>query len=437
MSEFKRRVDMAADWFERNVIRDPDGGAGWGWVPDVPPNPQNTAEVICALTHVDRSIPYRADAERLIRREVVSHASHGDWAFRSLIDVTWRLRGLRCLVDGADDPDIVACAETLVGAQDPATGGWRLAAGAEAESITATCMALTSLLDLDSPVETDSAVSAGLKLLVDLVLDEDPRVDPLYANAQVVQILARPGIPDSDGPRVKRARDIALGRVVTELQAGRAGIQEEVFTRGTVSDIWRHMTLHLALSAQAEAAPDLVFEPAFRRGLIELLGLQECREGNVNYGGFRTSKEGFVTSYATTQALHTLALVNAKLGEQVNPGLAFDLLCRSTGTHHSDPQDVITVTRRTVVMNSWAGALMLLIACLGGLATGALTVAANDQVGDVGGRLLLTGSAILIGSGAFAFATVRWPEVSQARIALAVFTGFSAIFLPIIFFVFA
>src|SRR5580704_12760647 len=110
MSDFNHRIDMAVGWFERHIIEGSDAGAGWGWVPDVPPNPQNTAEVVCALTHIGRPVPRDADALRLIRCEVVEHASRGDWAFRSLIDVTWRLRALRCLVEDDEDPDIVACA---------------------------------------------------------------------------------------------------------------------------------------------------------------------------------------------------------------------------------------------------------------------------------------------------------------------------------------
>jgi hypothetical protein len=435
MSEFERRVDMAAEWFERHIADDPGGGAGWGWVPDVPPNPQNTAEVVCALTDVGRPVPRRDDVMALIRREVVSHASHGDWAFRSLIDVTWRLRGLRCIVDMHEDPDIVACARTLVEAQS-SDGGWRLAGGVGAESITATCMAVLALLGLETPVDTTPSVQAGLEMLVSAVLDDDPRAEPVYASAQIVQVLARPEVSAAGGPRAARAREIALKRVTSHLEQGETGIEEEVFSREGVSDIWRHMTLHLSLSAQAEAVPDLVFEPPFRRALIELLDLQECGADNVNFGGFRTSREGFVTSYATTQALHALASVYSKLRDQVNPGLAFDMLCQSTGTHHSDPQNIITVTRRTVVMNSWGGALMLVVAMLGAITIGALTIGLKDHIGGIGSRLLLTWSALFLAGGVFVFASVRWPEVSNARIAFMVFTAFTAIFLPIIFFVF-
>jgi hypothetical protein len=438
MSEFEQRVNMAASWFERNVVVDPQGGAGWGWVPDVPPNPQNTAEVICALTRVGKPIPAEKDAVALVRREVVAHASRGDWAFRSLIDVAWRLRGLRCTVAmEREDSDIEVCAKTLVEAQDPTTGGWRLTADSDADSVTATCMAVAALSGLEVEVGTEESVRDGLGMLVDLVLAADPRAEPLYASAQIVQVLARPEVAAGSGPRATRAREVALDRVVTHLEQGSTGIEEEIFVRGGASDIWRHMTLHQSLAALAEAAPDRVFEPAFRCALIELLALQECGEDNVNYGGFRTSKEGFVTSYATTQALQVLASVNAKLGERVNPGLAFDLLCSSNGTHHSDPQKVVTIAKQTVVMNSWAGALLLSTGLAAAVTIAALTIGLKDHLGSAGSRLLLIWSALFLGGSAFAFASVRWPGVSNTKIAFIVFSGFTAVFLPIVFFVFA
>lgn len=437
MSDFNHRIDMAVGWFGRHIITGSDGGAGWGWVPDVPPNPQNTAEVVCALTHIGQPIPRDADALALIRCEVVEHAARGDWAFRSLIDVAWRLRALRCLVDDDEDSDIVVCASALVEAQEPATGGWRLAGSAGPVSITATCGAVLALLGLDSSLDTETAVRSGLSMLIRSVIQDDPRAEPLYASAQIVDVLARREITLLGGPRTERAREKALDKVVTMLARGHTGIQEEVFTRGAVTDIWRHMTLYLSLIAIAEAAPKRVFEPAFRHALIEMLDLQEGEQDNINLGGFRTSDEGFVTSYATTQALHVLASIKTTLAERVNPAVTFDLLCRSAGTDHSDPQDVVRVGRSTITMNSGAGAVMLAVGLIAAVTTGGLTIGFAHQLGQVASRLLLIWSAIFLATGTFLFAAVRFPRVPNSRIALAVFTAFSAIFLPIIFFVFS
>jgi hypothetical protein len=438
MSEFDYRVDMGAKWFARHVIEDPGGGAGWGWVPDVPPNPQNTAEVICALTRVGRPIPHKEEALTLMRRKVVAHGSHGDWAFSSHIDAAWRLRGLRCIVGDPEDRDIVDCARSLLEAQEDSSGGWRMAGSAGSVSVTATCLALIALSGLDGPIEVEPAVQRGMEMLADAVLEDDPRAVPLYASAQIAQVLARPDIRGLGGPRVERARETALNRVATGLrQDSPPGIQEEIFTRGEVTDIWRHMTLYLSLAARADAAPDHIFQPTFRHALIEMLDLQEEGVDNINFGGFRTSKEGFVTSYATTQALHALASTNTALSGQVNPGRAFDLLCRSAGTHHSDPQDVVTMTGRTVTMNSWAGAVVFFTSLVASLTIAALTIAFQEDLGNIGSGLLLMWSTFFLAGGSFVFASVRLPKVSNGRIALVIFTAFTAIFLPIIFFVFA
>jgi hypothetical protein len=437
MSDFEHRVDLAVGWFERHMIEGSSGGAGWGWVPDVPPNPQNTAEVVCALTHIGRPIPREAEALTLIRCEVVDHAAHGDWAFRALIDVAWRLRALRCLVTDHEDRDVVACARALVDAQEAVTGGWRLAGSAGPVSITATCGAVLALLGLENSVDVETTVRRGLMMLIAAIIDDDPRAEPLYASAQIVDVLSRPEIALLGGPRTERAREKALGRVAARLAQGRTGIQEEVFTRGEVTDIWRHMTLYLSLIAIAEAAPERVFEPAFRHALIQMHELQEDERDNVNRGGFRTSEEGYVTSYATTQALHVLASIKTTLTERVNPALTFDLLCQSAGTHHSDPQEVVQIGRQKVIMNSGGGAVVLTGGLVAAITIAALTIGFEGHLGHIASRLLLIWSAVFLASGTFTFAAVRLPAVPNSRIAVAIFTGFSAIFLPIIFFVFS
>jgi hypothetical protein len=438
MSRFEQRATRGVEWFDRHVIESPSGGAGWGWVPDVPPNPQNTAEVVCALHRLGREIPQKVDAIQLMRCEVVAHASQGDWAFRSLIDVAWRLRGLRCVVPDAEDADIARCVNALLDAQDPESGGWRMAGGPGAESVTATCMALRALAGLEGSEDTQSAVHRGLGMLIDAVLGNDPRVEPLYANAQIVQILSRHDIQNLDGPRMERALEKCIEAVVTALRGDEPpGIQEEIFSREGVTDIWRHMTLYLCLKAMADADPDHIFDPAFRRALIEMLGLQEEGTDNINFGGFRTSREGFVTSYATTQALQALASINTALESHVNPGKSFDLLCHSTGTHHSDPQSIVTIASRKVIMNSWGGGVIFGGSVVAALTIAGLTLAFQEDLGAVASRLLLTWSTLFLAGGTFLFASARLPGISNYRIALTIFTAFTAIFLPVIFFVFA
>lgn len=435
VSDLDHRIGEAAEWLSAHISECGNGRAGWGWVPDVPPNPQNTAEVVCALTAVAQPIPRRDEVIALVRSDVVEHQSRGDWAFRALVDVAWRLRALRCVVDDPSaDPDVTACAQALVDAQDEETGGWRFAGASGPVSVTATTGAVLALLDLSTKVETVDAVRRGLRMLSSFVLDQDERANRLYAAAQIAELLARPRIAELGGPRVDRARELALEHVMDCLREGDLGIDEEVFRRGDATDTWRHMTLHMSLLAVGRVAPERLFDPACRRGLIALLALQEDGSENVNRGGFRTSQEGFVTSYATTQALEVLALVRSTVHERVNPARTFDLLCRDDGAHHSDPQDVITVGGHTLTMNSGAGAAFLGVGALSGLTTAVMAVALEEHLGDGGSRALLVWGTAFVSLGTFAFLAVRLPRHANGRIAAGVFAAFTALVLPVLFY---
>jgi hypothetical protein len=433
VADLDRIVDQAALWLSSSIAEDGHGRAGWGWVPDVPPNPQNTAEVVCALTRVSCEVPRVGEVCALVRSEVVAHQSRGDWAFQALIDVAWRLRALRCLVaDLAGDPDAVACARALVDAQDPETGGWRLAGRRGPVSVTATSAAVLALLGLGVDVDVVPVVRRGLGLLISSVVDGDERANRLYAAAQIVDVLSRPEIAELGGPRTERARELALGRVMDHVRREELSIEEEAFRRENTTDTWRHLTLHMSLRAVSRAAPERIFDPAFRRALIALLDLQERGEANVNRGGFRTSREGFVTSYATTQALEVLALLRATVNERVNPARTFDLLCRIDGAHHSDPQDVLTVAGRTVTMNSWAGAVLLAVGLLSGATTAALSVALGEHLGTAGSRALVVWGTAFVAVGMFGYLAVRLPATPNGRIAAAVFGAFTALILPVL-----
>lgn len=329
---------------------------------------------------------------------------------------------------------MTACAKALVESQDPETGGWRLAGRTGPISVTATTAGVLALLDLKIPGDVVPVVRRGLGMLISSVVEGDERASRLYAAAQIADVLARPKIAELGGPRTEQARELALGRVMDHLRRDNVDIEEEVFRRENATDTWRHMTLHMSLLAVSRAAPHQIFDPAFRRGLIRLLDLQEGGEENVNRGGFRTSREGFVTSYATTQALEVLALVRTTVNERVNPARTFDLLCRADGAHHSDPQDVITVAGRTVTMNSWAGAVLLAIGALSGLTTTVLSVVLGEHLGLAGSRALVVWGTVFISIGVFAYLAVRLPETPNGRIAAAVFAAFTALILPIITF---
>ncbi len=388
------------------------------------------------MTRVKHAVPYAERVLALVRSDVVQHQTRGDWAFLALIDVAWRLRALRCLVpEPAVDADVSACVQALVKAQDRDTGGWRLAGRTGPVSVTATVASVLAMLGLEVSVDVVPAVRRGLGMLIASLIEDDERGRPLYAAAQIADVLSRPEIAELGGPRTERARQLALDRVMDHLRRDDLGIEEEVFRRETATDTWRHMTLHMSLLAASRAEPKQIFDPAFRQGLIALLDLQESGRENVNRGGFRTSREGFVTSYATTQALEVLALVRTTINERVNPTRTFDLLCKTDGAHHTDPQDVVTVARRTVTMNSWAGAVLLAVGLFSGATTAVLSVALRKQLGGAGSRALVVWGTAFIAVGTFGYLAVRLPETPNGRIAAAVFAAFTALILPVLSYV--
>jgi hypothetical protein len=438
MPDLESRIARAEHWLQANIADGGPGRCGWGWVPDIPPNPQNTAEVVCALVALGRPIPQPAEVERLVRSNVVMNSQRGDWAFDALIDVTWRLRALRCLGADPDDPDLRACVCALIEAQEPSSGGWRLAGRRGPISATATTGAVEALLDLEVPgLDLVTVRRTAVATLIKSVLEDDELASPLHAAAQITHLLASESIVELGGTRIEKARNRALRQVLDCLGKGYFAIEEEVFQRGTVTDTWRHTTLPMSLRAVAVAAPDRIFEPSFRSALVALLNLQEIGTTNVNRGGFRTSLEGFVTSYATTQSLEVLGQVKTALNERTNPARTFDFLCRTEGTHHSDPQDLITIRRRTVTMNSWAGAAILSLGLLTGATIIAMSVGFQHQLGDVGSRALVVWGMIPPALSTFAYTCVRLPSTSNGKIAAVVFSAFTALMLPIVTFLLA
>jgi hypothetical protein len=455
MSNFTRRVDLAVEWFNSRVIPDGDGGAGWGWMPDVVPNPQNTAEVVCILARLDRVIPREQEVVKLIRRRTVRHASGNDWDFGSCIDVAWRLHALRYLINDQQDPDILECAQLLVNTQDEATGGWRMAGSSGPISITATCAAVLALCglkspansppvrdrrlrSLETPLDIPRTVDVGLRMLITAVLGDDPRADPLYANAEVAHLLSQPEIEAFGGERNKRAKAKAAGRVLAALEDNRLDIEDEVFTRGPVADSWRHLPVYLALEATAEAAPHQICEPAFRRALIRMLDLQEVGDdlvNTVNFGGFRTSEEGFVTTYATAHGLGVLAALETWLDRRVNPGSVFNLLSRSTGEHHTDPRDIVTFGDRVVTMNSYAGELLLATELVAAATVISLAICFKEQLEHGGTGLLLLLSGSFLANGIFFFVSARFPGVSKGRLVSAVLSPFVAFAVSIVVYI--
>ncbi|MFI7669014.1 hypothetical protein [Nocardia sp. NPDC049526] len=434
MSDLDDRVGLAVEWLCRNQLADGLGGAGWGWVSDVPPNPQNTAEVVCALTAAGREVPRADEVSVLVRRSVVARES-GEWAFQSPIDVSWRLRALQALGVSPTDPDVVDSMRALLAEQDADSGGWRFSRGAGPISVTATANSIRALAGLGSEhEEAAQALLRGTTFLVTSMLDNDPRVRPVYACAYVAFVVARPEIAALGGKRIDRVRELAVGQLLEGLRRREEPVEEEAFRRNEVADTWRHLSLHLAVGAVVVADSQAIFDPGVRQGLVDLLDLQETAALHANRGGFRTSAEGFVTSYATVQGLEAMTYARAAVNERVSPARVFDMICRVDGVHHADAQQVIEVDGRAVMMNSHGGALVLAATGSAGLTIAVLAVIFADELGVVGSRTLVVWGTLFIALGSFTGVATRLPSVPKVRIAAAVFAAFTAVVLPVVTF---
>ncbi|WP_306361397.1 hypothetical protein [Nocardia sp. CC227C] len=435
MSSLDERISAATGWLTRNQMPDSQGGAGWGWVPDVPPNPQNTAEVVCALTTARRRVPRVDEVSRLVRRAVVHREEGGDWAFQAPIDLAWKIRGLRCLGVDAADIDITACRDALVAEQDADSGGWRMSSRVGPISVTATATAVQALTGVSQPNDVFMrSAERGIKFLVSTTLARDPRVEPLYACAHIASTLARPEISSLGGKRFERARDLSVERILAGLRRQETHIGEEAFQRDNQAETWRHLTLHLSVGAVVAADPRTIFDPAVRQALSELLDLQETTRQHAQHGGFRTSMSGFVTSYATTQALEAMTNIRTSLNESINTAKVFDLVCRADGVHHADAQRLISTRGRELVMNSHAGAALLAVGGASGLTIALLAVAFADDLGEAGSRALVVWGVLFVALGTFAGISTRLPSVPNGRIAAAVFAAYTAVVLPIVTF---
>ncbi|MFC4372631.1 hypothetical protein ACFO5K_00850 [Nocardia halotolerans] len=434
MSGLDQRIDLAVHWLTQNQKSDGLGGSGWGWVDDVPPNPQNTAEVVCALASVEQPIPRADEVSVLLRRRTVQHGADS-WEFDAPIDIAWRLRALLVMGAAPDDTDVAWCVTQLRDTQDTESGGWRMSGRVGPVSITATAAAMQALAGVATTSdEIADSVLRGVSFLAVSVLNDDVRAQPMYAMASISSVLIRPEFVSVGGKRTRRALEQAVDRMLTGLGRDDDRVEEEAFRRGEMADTWRHLSLHLAVGAVVSVEPSAVFDPAMRRSLTELLGLQEMTPMHTRRGGFRTSPEGFVTSYATTLAIEAMARVRQALGGAVNPGRVFEIVCRTDGAHHSDARSVVGGRHRRIVLNSHAGAAFFGVCAAAGLSIALLAVGMDDSLPKAGSRVLVVWGTFLIALGALVALITRFPSVSRTRVAAPVFAGFTAVVLPVVTF---
>lgn len=434
MSSIDERIHMAVAWLLSSQLPHAGGGAGWGWIPDVPPNPQNTAEVVCVLRRAGFEIPSAARVTTLVEAIMVERPSGDEWYFRTPIDVSWRVRALRCLGVAETDASIVTAVRSLLDQQDSETGGWRMSGYLGPVSITATASAVLALIGGESSgPEQDRAVARGIAYLVSAVYQE-PRSLPMYAAAHIATVLSRPEVAAIGDKRAERACALAAERLLAGLRRDERDIDTELFRRDNFVDTWRHLTLHLAIGAVVAADSRTIFDPAVRAAIIDLLDMQEVDAMGIYRGGFRISGEGPVTSYATTQALEALLQVQPAINERVNPAKVFDEICRADGAHPTDPQAVARVRGHRVVMNSTAAAVLLPLGVAAGTTIFALALALAEEMGRIASRGLVVWGTLLIALGAYGAIATRFPRLPKRRVAAAVFAAFTAVVLPVIAF---
>ncbi|MBB5918481.1 hypothetical protein BJY24_007393 [Nocardia transvalensis] len=426
------RIGAAVDWLYSHQRQDGRDGAGWGWISDVSPNPVSTAEVVCALALAGREIP-RARQVALLMRGNDSGTVVSD--LLSPLEVAWRLRGLQCLGVGADDPDAVAFRRALLAAQDADSGGWPMTDRSGPVSITATAVAIQALgAAAKSDAIAMEAVLWGAGRLVSAVLDRAPRKQRLFESACVVATLAHPQVAEIGGDRFVHARELALCRLITALRRGGIRIEEESFRRGGAADTWRHLTLHATLCAVTAGDPQAVGDPVVQQALTSLLELQEREPLHAQYGGFRTSPEGYVTSSATAQALEAMIRVRAQLDGTDEGTTVFEPIGRALWSRRNG------VPRPK---GAWAAASpyggrpdvsVWVSNGSAGVTISVLAVIFADQLGRMGSRALVAWGLAFVAIGTYEGLSNRLPQTSRRRIAAAVLGTYTALLLPLMAF---
>ncbi len=431
MTNLRNREALAEAWFRAaQATTESPNRRGWGWLPELPPDPMHTAEVVCALAAAGLSC-WRDDAVKALIRESVMRHPGGDVAYETPIDVAWRLRALRLFGANAEsDADVRGCVDSLVEAQDAETGGWRLASDSGPVSVTATAVAVLALIDGGATL----VVRRGLRFLADAILDDAEAAPPTFVAAYVTYVFAQPSVSVQLDRRGRRAARVALQMLLRKLPLARFGVEEESYQRGAVIAIWRHLSLHIALRAIATADPGSILNPAFRARFVELLEYQETRNGSVHLGGFRTSREGVVTSYATGQALEVMAVVRDQVATRVNPGTLFDLVCRAEGAHHTDPQLVLSVRNRNYYLNSTAALTVGLLLLLAGISISVTAVWAVQGMSKVASRILIVWGILLSETGGALYASARLTSIPRLRVLVLAGTIFTALLTGVPFF---
>lgn len=336
---FSVELNAACEWLlQARPLRDDEPLARWGWLQDVPPNAQNTAEVLLALSESGRASDAIVDEAS---KYLIASLDDSDCNVR---DRGWVARGLSPFVDGRAELQeaLLRCRDWLVDEQND-DGGWGDRRG-ETSLVPTTALAVEALGDHRSDV-TDRAVvwlakaqhaSGGWSLLAEgqdaqpvpsdgfgpsraqeirrsqtdpnaactafamlalLASDaESRRVDDGARWLLSTRNARRPGVRTSGGWPVFRERGIRAG---------------EWYTFRHFSTAWALLALTRSLGSEFVRSQDAL------QALDYLLLLQEeqvrARDAYIEGGGWRCSPDGEPYTWATVNAVEALSAMGREL----------------------------------------------------------------------------------------------------------------------------
>lgn len=428
MFAFDQRMNTGLAWLTRRLVVLDDGLAGWGWVADVHPNPQDTAEAAHAYLLLDVPVPQRELVIRMIESEDPIVCRGQRWEFDTSLDAAWRLRVLADLqrqTDATIDPSVL---DRLVDSlyDRVGSGGWPIVAGDD-PSIFATAMVLQALATADRLDQAPELVGAAWEAAIAAAVAPGQHC-PLASRAYAVACLADGDLKRLRTGRSERAMRTGASALLEVLQEAPAVIEEETFFRGSALDRWRHFILPLALNAVAKAQPAMVTTPHFRQNFSALCDLQQM--DGVNRGGFAIGPMGLVTSYATVQAIAAIRAVDRAIESHSNPGEIVEMLFLREGRHHTDPQVIGGPPGQHVIANSRAAFAGAVVASL--LAASAvLAMVAGD--GSPNTRRVVFGlDTYLLALAWYGYLAARFPKIPKARLASVLFAGVTAVLFPLL-----
>jgi hypothetical protein len=427
---FDQQIDAAVSWLEAREQVSAEL-AGWGWVPEITPNPQNSAETVCALHTVGVSV---SELDKVAALLVIGEVQRHDgtpWKFDTTVDEAWAARALALLASVTGRIDLHAAAvkkcELLLGRCG--SEGWAADEGNDASAfVTMLVMraigcAAPRMLSKDGP-------KRAWQFLIHSIENPTETLAPVSSVSYVLMALSASELQALWGSRSEWARRRGVEWLI-ERMAGDLKVEEEPYSRGPIRDRWRHLTLPLSLLAVALADPGSVRHPEFRRQLALLGALQES--DGVNSGGYETSAGGIVTTYATTWSLEAMAAVRGAIEEYAAPADVWEAVCRAEGLYPTDPHKLVSVKKFRVIMNSSAALVFSVVASvLAALAVGLIIGAPPSELSSLARRVLFVTVFYLLSATWFAYVACRLPWIPSSRVLSAAAIITTAVLFPVL-----